>query len=113
MMKVTYTPRPNIVVEFEADGQKGLFEVMHQLQEIFSETQCGKPLCQSNKLQFVVREVDDNKFYELRCKKCGASLAFGCHKKHGTIFPQRKDKDGNRLPDGGWTKWNPATEQRE
>jgi hypothetical protein len=29
------------------------------------------------------------------------------------MFPKRKDKDGNWLPDGGWVKWNPNTKKAE
>lgn len=112
-MKVTYSPGPNLTIEFEASGQKDIFEKMAQLQEILHHS-CAK--CKSNKgYTFVVREVDGNKFYELKCRNpsCGATLGFGSHKTGGTLFPQRKDADGERLPDFGWTKWNPDTQQRE
>ena len=34
-------------------------------------------------------------------------------KKGGRLFPKRKDKEGNWLPDGGWVKWNPDTKKEE
>jgi hypothetical protein len=34
-------------------------------------------------------------------------------KKGGGLFPKRKDKDGNWLPDRGWVKWNSKTQQNE
>jgi hypothetical protein len=34
-------------------------------------------------------------------------------KKGGRLFPKRKDKEGNWLPDGGWVKWNPDTQKEE
>ena len=52
-----------------------------------SEEKCG--LCGSNNLRFVVRNVEGNDYYELRCVDCGALLAFGQHKKGGTLFPKR------------------------
>ena len=36
---------------------------------------------------------------------CGATLAFGQHKKGGTLLPKRKDENGNWLENGGWHKW--------
>ena len=114
-MKVNYKPRPNLVIEFEAQGQKDIFEKMAGLQEIFKQDTCQK--CkkgQGDDLVFTVRKNNEgHTFYELRCTKCGATLGFGSHQQGGTIFPQRKDKDGNKLGDFGWTKWNPESEQRE
>ena len=81
-----------------------------KFQEVFEESKCGK--CGSENLKFVVRTVDDNEYFELRCMDCGAKLAFGSMKKGGGLFPKRKDGD-NWLPDNGWTKWNPKTKQAE
>ena len=44
---------------------------------------------------------------------CGAKLAFGVMKKGGRLFPKRKDKENNWLPNGGWVKWNPDTQKEE
>jgi ribosomal protein L40E len=77
---------------------------------VFEETKCGK--CGSENLRFVVRTVDENEYFELRCMDCGAKLAFGSMKKGGGLFPKRKDGD-NWLPDGGWLKWNPKTKAME
>ena len=38
---------------------------------------------------------------------CGAVLGFGQHKKGGTLFPKRKDADGNWLENRGWYKYKP------
>jgi ribosomal protein L40E len=111
-MKLTYTTKNGrLKVELEGDSQKDLFEAISKFQEVFDETSCGK--CQSENLRFVVRNVEDNLYYELRCLDCGARLSFGVHKKGGGLFPKRKDNDGKWLPDGGWLKWNPKTEQSE
>ena len=78
---------------------------------VFEENVCGK--CGSENVKLVVRNVDDNFYYEVRCLGCGARLSFGSHKKGGGLFPKRKDGEGNWLPDHGWVKWNPKTEKNE
>lgn len=113
-MKITYTTGSGrITAEFEADSQKDLFTEINRFQEVFEEDKCGK--CGNTDIKYVVRNVDDNQYYELRCSnpKCAARLAFGAHKKGGGLFPKRKDNDGNWLPDHGWTKWNPKSEKPE
>jgi hypothetical protein len=103
-MKVKYKANDKLEFELEASGQKEIFKELALIQEIFSEDKCG--LCGSHNLRFIVRNVDGNDYYELRCNDCGAVLAFGQHKKGGTLFPKRKDDDGNYLPNKGWHKWN-------
>lgn len=102
-MKVKYKANDKLEFELEASGQKEIFKELALIQEIFSEEKCG--LCSSTNLRFVVRSVESNDYYELRCNECGAVLAFGQHKKGGTLFPKRKDDDGNYLPNKGWHKW--------
>jgi len=97
----------NVVVA--GKNQKELFESLASAAEVFGETNCGK--CNGTDLRYVVREVEDNKFYELRCSnsKCKAKLAFGAHKKGDTLFPKRKDKEGNYLGKNGWVIYDPET----
>jgi translation initiation factor 2 beta subunit (eIF-2beta)/eIF-5 len=110
-MKLTYTTKNGkIKAELEGESQKDLFSELNRFQEVFEESTCGK--CGSEDIKYIVRNVDDNQYYELRCTKCGARLSFGAHKKGGGLFPKRKDGD-NWLPDGGWVKWNPKTEKAE
>jgi hypothetical protein len=92
-------------LEFELDGsdQKSIFKELAAIQEIFSEEKCG--LCTSTNLKFVVRTVEDNDYYELRCTDCGAVLAYGQHKKTKTLFPKRKDDEGKWLQNNGWYKY--------
>lgn len=112
-MKVYYKPSAKLTIELEASDQKDLFEQMARLQEII-EHKCGK--CKSKNWTFQIRIVDDNKFYELVCGDCGAVLAFGAHKKGGTLFPKRyqENEDGERewLPTNGWTKWDKEKQKR-
>ena len=111
-MKITYTTASGkISVELEGDTQKDLFGQLGAFQEIFDQATCGK--CSSTSIRFVVRDIDGNSYYELRCEDCGARLEFGQIKKGGGLFPRRKDKEGNWLPDGGWVKWNPKTKTVE
>ena len=110
-MKVNYkTKTGRIRVELEGDSQRDIIQQISKIQEVFEEEQCGK--CGSDNIRFVVRNVDDNLYYELRCGDCGARLSFGSHKKGGGLFPKRKDGE-NWLPDRGWVKWNPKTEKNE
>jgi len=109
-MKLTYNTG-KMSVELEGETQRDLFGKISAFQEVFDATTCGK--CGSTNVKFIVRKVDDNEYYEIRCQDCGAKLAFGCNKKGGGLFPKRKDAGGNRLPDGGWVKWNPETQKEE
>jgi hypothetical protein len=106
-MKVICKVNDKLTFELDGAGQKDIFEKLSSVQEVFGESACGK--CAGTDLRFQVREVDSNKFYEIKCNKCGAVLAFGAHKKGDTLFPKRKDSDGKFLPDKGWHKWVPPT----
>jgi hypothetical protein len=110
-MKATYKVNSNLIFEIESKEQKGLFEELSNIQEVFGENSCGK--CKSTDLQYRVRENDGNKFYEIKCKKCGARFSFGVHKQGGGLFPKRKDSEGKWLNSGGWLKWNAETKTEE
>jgi len=103
-MKAIYHPSNKLSFELEGSGQKEIFKELALIEEIFSENSCG--LCNKSNIKHIVRNVDDNNYYELRCTDCGAVLAFGQHKKGGTLFPKRKDDEGNYIPNRGWYKWN-------
>jgi hypothetical protein len=112
MMKITFASKNGrMSIEVEAKEQTDAFEQIASFQEVFEESKCGA--CQDDNLRLVVRSVDDNKFYELHCQKCRARLAYGQHKKGGTLFPRRKSDDGKWLDKSGWTKWNAETKKEE
>lgn len=102
-MKVLYKANDKLQFELEASGQKEIFKELALIQEIFGETKCG--ICGSTNLKFIVRSIEGNDYYEIRCMDCGAILSFGQHKKGGTLFPKRKDDNNNYLPHNGWHKW--------
>lgn len=102
-MKVVYKAGDKLQFELEGSGQKEVFKELATIQEIFSEDKCGQ--CNKNSIKYIVRNVDGNDYYELKCNDCGAVLSFGQHKKGGTLFPKRKDDEGNYLPNKGWHKW--------
>lgn len=104
-MKLSYKVSDKLSFELEGAGQKEIFKELSALQEIFGEESCG--MCKSHNIRYVVRNVDGNDYFELRCMDCGAILAFGQHKKGGTLFPRRKDDDGKWLPNRGWHKYTP------
>lgn len=105
-MKVDYTSsdgRLNCSVEGD---QKDVFKQLSEFQEIFENLKCGA--CDSDNVRFVVRTVDENDYYELKCQACYSKLEFGQTKKGDKLFPKRKDRDTNEYkPNGGWAKWNP------
>lgn len=103
-MLVKYKINDRLEFTVEGAGQKEIFKELAVIQEIFGEEKCG--LCGKSHLRFVVRNVEGNDFYELRCIECSAILSFGQHKKGGTLFPKRKDDHGDFLPNKGWHKWN-------
>ena len=95
-----------ILFKLSANTQTEMFEEIAKIQEVFdAATECG--VCKSKEFRFQVRVVDDNKYYEFVClnQECRARLAFGQHKKGGSIYVKRKDKEGKWIPNGGWVKW--------
>jgi len=118
-MKVEYaTKNGKFKVEFEAENQQDLWKQLAQFQEIFEDLTCTKKIddkyLKSDNVRFVVRtNTDGDEFFELHCVEpgplFGTKKSFGCFKekdKKGNLFPHRKDKEGNFLPDNGWMKWD-------
>ena len=105
-MKVNYTSKNNrLNVEIESDSVKDTFKKLAEFQEVFDEQNCG--ICKNDNIQFIVRTVDNNDYYELKCRSCYAKLAFGQHRAGGSLFPKRKKADGTfDSISKGWFKWN-------
>jgi hypothetical protein len=115
---------PNVIVTAQGDTQADVFRQLAEMQEIFGQAKCGK--CGCTELRFVVREVDGNSFYELRCtnKECRAVLTFGQNRdgaKKGNLFPHVRENTkgtimgltpGDWLPDGGWLRYNSETKRK-
>ena len=99
-----------LTFEIEGDGHKPLFRGLAEVEEVFgAEEACG--LCKSTDIGYRVRKIDENEYFELRCRACGAQFNFGQHKNGRTLFPKRADENGE-LPNRGWYKWIPKGEPR-
>lgn len=101
-MKVRYKSE-RVEIEIEGQDTKSVFAELAGAIEVFGVTTCGA--CDSKNTVPVAREVQNNHYFEVACRDCGASLAFGQRKIDGALYPRRKDKEGNYLNSNGWTKW--------
>lgn len=102
-MKVTYNSgKYNVEVE---GGIKEIFEQLATFDSVFGNAK--NKANGSENIGFRCREVDGNKYYEMYDRDTFHTLKFGQTKKDGSLFPRRKDADGNWLDDGGWVKWDP------
>lgn len=108
MAKVRF--RPSNYLEFEIDGNSHveIFKQLADFSEVFTDEPCG--LCKSEDTRFIVRNVDDNNFYERKCMSCNGKLAYGQHKKGGSLFPKRTIDDEYDRVNKGWFKWVPDGE---
>lgn len=92
-----------IEIEVEGKDSKEVFTQLAAATEIFGNTVCGN--CDSQRTIPIVRENAGNTFYEMRCLDCGAVLGFGQKREGGSLFPKKRDKDGNWLSGNGWVKY--------
>jgi hypothetical protein len=106
-MKVTYTTKNNqLKIDVNTESVKDTFKQLAEIQEVFDEPCCG--MCKDTKIRFIVRSVENNDYYELKCTSCGAKLAFGQHRNGNSLFPKRKLADGTfDKINKGWHKWAP------
>lgn len=102
-MKVSYIVGTS-TVEVEGKDVKDVFTQLSGAVEVFGHAKCGA--CGSAAVVPNVREVQGNTYYEMRCTQCGATMGFGQRKADGQLYPKRKDKEGNWLPNGGWVKFS-------
>jgi hypothetical protein len=104
------TANNRITFEIEGGTTKEVFEGIAGIQETFeADSTCG--CCGGAAIAFRVREVakgnKEFKFYELVCAApgCRARFAFGQSTDMKSLFPKRKDENGNWLPNRGWAKY--------
>lgn len=99
-MKLQYTTQNGkMTVELEGDTQKDIFKELAKFQEVFELPMCknGKGV-ESDLTRFVVRNVEDNEYYEVQCVDASkpelnyAKIQYGCHKKGGGLFPKNGRK---------------------
>jgi hypothetical protein len=89
----------SVTITAEGDA-KECFTELASAAEVFGQASCGS--CGSELVVPVVREVDGNTYYEMRCQSCGCTLGFGQRKIDGKLYPRRKSKEGDWLPNRGW-----------
>lgn len=102
-MKVTYRTG-KFTVEAEG-GTTEIFEQLATFDSVFGN--CKNKANDSENIGFRHREVDGNHYYEMYDKDSFHVLKFGKTKKDGSLFPRRKDADGQWIDNGGWVKFNP------
>lgn len=118
-MIVNYTTADGrMSVQIEGKTQTDIWEQIAAFQDTFETGPCVRGKKSSTNIKYQVREVEDNKYYELVCTDPdfdlkGARLSFGQHKKGGTLFAKRKDKDGKWLDNNGWLRYNKETGKEE
>ena len=96
----------NVIIEVEGVSPKDVFGQMAAAAEVLGNNTCGA--CDSKAVAPTVRVVESNSYYAMKCTGCGSELSFGQKKADGSLFPKRKDKDGNWLPGNGWVKFKRA-----
>ena len=97
-----------MTVTAEGDS-KECFTELASAAEVFGQHVCGA--CGSEQTVPVVRELDGNTYYEMKCNSCGCTLGFGQTKVGGRLFPRRKDKAGNWLANRGWADFRNKSQQ--
>ena len=107
------TKNKQLTFEIEGTTDTELFSELASIQEVFdAEHKCG--VCGGTDIRYLHRNVQGNDFFELQCitvdakgYKCLARFQFGQVKvPKGALFPKRKDKDGNWLPNNGWSRYS-------
>lgn len=115
-MKLQYTtPTGDMTVEFEADTQSDLVQQLSDFQDTFVDFPSAtlndkfvKGLSGGAYIKYVVRNVDDNLYYEKRLvggPMSGFKKAFGVHKKGGGLFPKRDIPENCIAGNNGWHLW--------
>ena len=114
-MDIQYKSRSGrLLIKVDGANQKEAFQHLASAQEVFDgDDKCGA--CGSDDIAFRVREVTKGtktfSYYEIACRKCFARLAFGQSQDTVSLFPKRKDENGEWLKDRGWARYQPKDEQ--
>lgn len=115
-MRLEYHVNSRYTLVAEGEDDQAVFEEMARLQETFGralncprfEKSDSDKRKFSENVVFRVREVEDNKFYELFClEKPNAKFKFGQKKKGGHLFPKRE------AGVDGWVVYNKETQAEE
>lgn len=109
-MKVTKTVG-QYTIEVDGKDSKEAFVNMAGALDCFGETHCGA--CGSTELREQVRENGGHTFYEKRCMECNATLGYGQRKADGSMYPRRKDRDGNWMENRGWSVYRTSNKPQE
>lgn len=117
-MKISYKPKANLLIEFEAKDDIDFVQQMAKIQELTLQ-KCGK--CGKDDARYQSRVIGKYTYHELKCMSCNSVLTFG-HGEEG-LYPRRYEMDGNKpkiidgkkvwLANNGWLKWNSDTQQLE
>lgn len=137
MNRISKKLNDDITIHVEGETHKDLFKQLASLGEVFCNTECGCCHNEGGKgTFFVVRHIDDNDFYEMRCRDCFAKLTFGQSKKNSELYPKRRwdqlsdkgatpeveqrapqkkyaDENNGYLPDSGWFNWMKLQQEKE
>ena len=113
-MKAHYKVSDRLVFEVDTDSQKDMFRQLASIDEVFGDNTCpltksGQP---SDKVIFSVRkDKEGNEYFERKCTEAPyAALSYGQHKNTKTLFPRRKDSEGNWMDNKGWFVWKKKEE---
>lgn len=80
-------------IEVDASDIKEAFRALSNYMEVLGESKCGK--CGSANIRPNHRQSGNYHYYELVCNDCRAKLELGQAQEGGTLFPKRKDANGN------------------
>ena len=110
-MEVQMKINARTIITARGESTKDVFAELAGLCAIFGQAKCG--LCGHDVVLPVVRVAHGYTFYELRCQNdgCRAQFKFGQAREGGDLLPQRKDKQGNWKPNGGWERWQGRQEE--
>jgi len=120
-MEIEFEPKSGLKMKIQGENQKELIRQMAAHTEILGQKKCGA--CGSEDIRWQVRNVESDKggkkkqqfeYFELVCnsKGCRARLSFGSlNDGTDSLFPKRKDEEGNYLANDGWVKFQPNTKK--